>query len=873
VTIEGYFDTSIDTAHNPAHYNMLNPNGMTPLAESLADIGWYLSSGATNLTLHPGQSNETSASRNSVFHSSYSRSSSWTTGTNPIQYSCQKSFTILVTDGRPQSDRDVSSYLQDYDGDCATSADNCGSYDEKPGESYESAGSDYLDDVAQALYEVDLRPDLSDSNGAKNNMITYAIGFADHDALTDPLLREAATQGGGQFFTAQNSAELVSALEDALSDLMHKISSASAIATNSSRVDTQTHIYQARFNSGNWSGQLLSYPLDTNGTLGNLQWDAGTLIPSYSSGNRHLYTWDSGTGAGASFPTTAQTSILGTSVADYIAGDQSNEGTGSGQFRVRSTLLGDIIDSDPAYVGVLNFGYDTLPEGQPTSAHPYADFVGTTQPARRKMLYVGANDGMLHAFDADTGVEQFAYIPNVLTNSLTQLTSQTYNQNHQFFVDGSPFVGDAYIDGDWKTVLVGTLNAGGKGVFALDVTNPDAFDASKVLWEYAPGDGDLGLTYGQAVIARTNAVNSDDGSPVWAAVFGNGYNSTNGHAELYFVNLRDGSLIRRIDTSNDAHSGCSNSQTGNGLSSPSLYASGATDGGIHKVVDYVYAGDLAGHLWRFNISDSNPANWHVSYSCNPLFTAQNASDQAQPITASLELGASPISGYGPMVYFGTGRYIAVGDNSTSGAQIQSMYGIWDNGTAVSVVTRGTSYPLVQQTFSDTTASTGAPVRTASSNTVAYTTGSDTKRGWYMDLNDTTNYPGERVVSTPLLRYDRVIFTTLAPDSAPCAYGGNSWIMELSAQTGSALTYSVFDVNNDGQFNSGDYASVSSDNSNNSEPVSGVLSGAGILQTPTVVTAGDQEYKLGSGTSGDISVTREKATSYKTGRVSWHEIVQ
>ncbi len=230
-------------------------------------------------------------------------------------------------------------------------------------------------------------------------------------------------------------------------------------------------------------------------------------------------------------------------VVNYLRGEKTNEGTGAGQFRVRSAVLGDIVNSDIVFAGRENFGYQNLsPDNFDTNnlnTNSYAEFMLAKQ-SRKKMIYVGANDGMLHGFDAETMVEQFAYVPrSVLQDTTTdgrpalaQLADQTYNGSHRFFVDGSPWVGDACLKSpasnctstEWRTVLVGTTGAGGKGVFALDVTAPASFSTANVLWDFTgQGDADLGYTVGQPVIGRLR-----DGN--YYAIFGNGYSSERGRS-------------------------------------------------------------------------------------------------------------------------------------------------------------------------------------------------------------------------------------------------------------------------------------------------------------------------------------------------------
>jgi type IV pilus assembly protein PilY1 len=672
-------------------------SGLTPLAETLSDIGGYFASPYTgNLTLHPGKTNQATATVANIFNNHTISTASGVTlpssscatanpPTCPIQYSCQKSFTVLVTDGMPTLDRSISSYLKDYDGDCSganasncnhtpfVSDSNCSSAaacDMKTNGVYEDGApvgylpgdylpSDFLDDVAQALYEMDLRPDLTKTAGQKNNVMTYTIGFADVQVQNNPLIRDAGTQGGGQFIYAEDSAGLTTALQSTFFDIAAKNASASAVATNSTRLDTSAVVYQAKFDSSDWSGQLLAFDLNNtedlngnglldagedadgdgvldlpNGTIGAQLWDAGASGKIPAAASRKVVTYNPGaTGAPrgrdflwASLTATQQAALnanttiggsvtagnVGQKTLDYIRGDQAQEQTTSpttGPFRKRTVILGDIVNSDPWFVGSHNFGYDSLPAPEGSSYVTFRN--GSTYQQRRRMIYFGANDGMLHGIDAGsyssgtfntgTGEEKLAYVPDAVIPNLKNLTSPSYT--HQYFVDGSPKVGDAYINSAWKTVLLGTTGAGGKAVFALDVTAPDSFGSSNVLWEIstttsptasdrttddasvAGFEKNLGYTLPQLSLVRMY-----DGS--WAAIVANGYGSANNKAVLYIINAATGNLIRSINTG----VGSSTAGSENGLSTPI-----ALDVDNDRITDYIYAGDLKGNLWKFDV--------------------------------------------------------------------------------------------------------------------------------------------------------------------------------------------------------------------------------------------------------------------------------
>lgn len=652
------------------------------------------------------------------------------------------------------------------------------------------------------------------------------------------------------YFFAIDPNKLKDSLSEAFEGVAKTSSSAASVATNSTRLDVDTVIYQARFNSEDWRGQLLAYGIEADGSVGDALWDAADLVPDEIL--RNIYTMNSASNNGVVFNwgnlSPAQqaalntlpggtTDTLGSQRVDWLRGDSSQEVRNGGVFRNRMvTVLGDIVNSDPTYVGTPDYRYHLLPDA--TEAAAYATFrSGTSYQNRREMLYVGANDGMLHAFDADTGIERFAYIPNLVMDDLSALTEPDYS--HQYYVDGSPRAGDAYVNGQWRTVLLGTLGGGGDGVFALDVTYPDSFDTTSVLWEFT--DADLGEMSSQATIVRLN--NGD-----WAALFGNGFDSVSGEAWLYLVDLDDGSIIRKIQAGNE---------TANGLATPV-----PVDTNGDRITDYVYAGDLRGNMWKFDLSGGNDSQWDVAFGAGvnkePLFTATDDLGNRQPITQRPAIGVHPDGGY--MVLFGTGSFYATGDNVVAATEpVQSFYGIRDTGSEIS----GGRSALQEQTILAEVSSNDKDLRVVSDEVVDYSS----DRGWYIDLvSPVAGLEGERSVANPVLRGDRIIFTTLIPSSAACDFGGSGWLMEMDAISGARLPFTVLDVNDDGQFTEEDFV----DYNGNGVPVSGMRSSVGIIKTPGIISAGEREYKYASGSTGEVAVITERSSG-DGGRKSWREL--
>jgi len=834
--------------------------------------------------------------------------------------SCVDSKVLIVTDGAPFKDAAIPNsgveLLQNYD-------DISNANDVSDLVNANAQGKDNLDDVAywafcnksgsnrcgksasgvtpetkSTIVNEDtgapwsnLRDLRTDTGMDGNQYLTIdTIGFA--GGSIRPILQSTADNAAGTAYAAAGGAELKDALARSFKQTLEK-SSAASVAANSTRLDSTTLIYQASFDSRDWTGQLQAFAIASDGTIvTTADWDTRTTPTLFTDhATRKIYTYDPTitldptgtppvTTKGIEYKWANLSAAQKLSYRDgaettdteaqrrveFIRGDKDHEvqnqkpldlANFSGTLRNRSTVMGDIINSNPWFVGNSNFGYSSLPEGD---SGVYATFLSNNS-SRRDMLYVGANDGMLHAFDATDGDEIFAYIPSEFISELKVLTDPDYGKNiaHQYFVDGVPRAGDVFINSDWHTVLVGTTGAGGQSIFALDVTDPDNFDTDKVMWEFTHAE--LGETIPEPTIARM-------ANGQWAAIIGNGYNSTSGTARLFIINIEDGSLIEEIDTEMGGD---------NGLGTPV-----PVDIDGDRIVDVIYAGDLLGNLWKFDVTDDTiTSNWDSAFRANPapkepipLFVARDAASPAnrQPITAKPQVGAHPDGGV--MIYFGTGKYFEVGDNIVGATpRIHTYYGIRDDLTDSAAI--GDRDDLqVQKIEAEVTASfNGEPfnLRVTSDNTVDYTD----KKGWYMDLITPVDVTkGERVISPSLLRGDRIVFTTLVPSEDPCAAGGTSWLMELDGPTGSRLEQTPFDLDGNGLFDTSDYVTVTiiidGVSTTITVPVSGKQSKVGITKTPSVIIAGDKEFKFGSGSDGGLERTVE-STDLGTGRQSWRQL--
>jgi len=517
--------------------------------------------------------------------------------------------------------------------------------------------------------------------------------------------------------------------------------------------------YQLDFRKSTWAGDVLAWDINQYALIQTTgPWDDQDPTLATAASILDATNWDSGrkiaTVTGpfrwADLTATDQAAIGSSEILNFVRGDRSNEEPNGLSYHQRGSVLGDVIHSNIYY-------WDD----------------GTS-----KTLYVGANDGMLHAFDATTGAENWAYIPSMVIPNLTKLKEKTYV--HTYFVDGPISIDNIEVSGSIKTILVGTLGAGGQGLFALDISDPTAADesavAGKVLWEITPGGsfGDLGYTYATPQLAKIN------GTPT--VVVGNGYvNSGSGHAVLYVINAISGGLISAIDT------GSGSSASPNGLSSPALY-----DADGDGEPDYAYAGDIDGNLWKFNLNTN---------SASLLLTTS----PAQAITSSPVVRPHPLGGQ--VVAFATGRLLSTGDKVDT--SVHYAYGVWD-GAPVS------NTQLLAQTLTDSTYGSD-DVRTASSNVPDWSDGGH--KGWRVPLR-----AGERVVGErPFYNNGRFYFRS----TNPTVDGGENWLIELVFNTGGAPGAPIFDLNKDSQLNDSDLAA------NGGIPVAKYL-GTGIFSQPLLV---------------------------------------
>lgn len=557
------------------------------------------------------------------------------------------------------------------------------------------------------------------------------------------------------YFLVTNAATLQAELQRAFQQIL-ELGASSGLVASSTRLDLGTLVYQAQFDSIDWSGDLIAINPQNQDVMER----ASTRLAARNPADRKILTIDLEATANPGVPFT--TNDLPQSIRDrlaenvpgdldldvlidYLRGDDSFEqGNGGGDFRSREAILGDIVRSQPTLSARQNFGW------APVSAD-YIDFIDEIKANRESIVMVGSNNGMMHAFAAETGAdlleERFAYIPASVHRNLHLLADPDYT--HRFFVDGTAVVGDARIgSGDgaqaWRTVALGTLGAGGRGLFALDITDPDD---PIVMWEFTSEDvvhGDyMGYSFSRPAITRLEGV---EGPNQWVAIFGNGYNSVDLQAQLFVVRLIDGEVLHRIPL------GTAGS---NGLSS--IAAVRDPDARTH--VDRVYAGDLEGNVWRVDFNNGNPV---VAFSGQPLFTDPDG----RAITAAPDAALHPVEGW--MVYFGTGKLVEFGDRLDL-SSTDRIYAVHDRDMAIANLS-GLSQVVIE-------ASDEPGLRDVTSPGP----GAD---GWYASLNVAGEAAsGERVLSEPQVIFGRVVFTTYEPSNDPCASGGTTFVYQLRALTG------------------------------------------------------------------------------------------
>ena len=705
------------------------------------------------------------------------------------------------------------------------------------------------------------------------------------NTLANPSLKENSNWGNPYFSSAAKVSDLwhaaynskgmnasvfnPQALVDKLTQLLPAVQNRLYGGTASAIVNNKAMAYFTRFNSPSWTGELLGYEITPSG-LAKTPAVHATIKNHLDHNSRVILTkgW-SKTDKGAPFRLPANFIELKTKnqlsdaaaaflnykvtepevIINYLRGDSLQEQSNNGPFRNRTSLIGDIIHSQAVYIGEpARFYPDTI------APKSYSQFK-TQYASRAPLIYIGANDGMLHGFHAQTGEEKLAYIPGMhdIFSRLPNLTLPSYQ--HAYWVDGPLTEADVFIHNQWQTILVGTAGQGAKGIFALNVTDPSTFSEKNAqsifLWEFTDKD-DAGMGYllTQPYITKLRYRGNEY---KWAVLFGNGYQTNESALYILFIDMaQDGTWKINTDYLKIAVPSNSNQKIA-GLTS--IYP---VDINGDFITDYIYAADLNGHIWKFDLNDANPENWKNKV--NLFFTATFAEAGDQPISAPLVVTPHPLGKEkGVMVYFGTGKYLEPIDNTITHSSTQSFYGLWDklDGSAP------TKNALLKQTILNEIVQNEKVFRHVSNSAINW---NNQHTGWYLDffMNGAQSNQGEKTISRPLIHNGKVLFTTLLPNQNPCEFGGHSWLMSLNAENGGGLMEFSFDLNGDNKFDYQD--KIITDNQGNNATPAGLLSPVGILATPTLFSLPNKTENmiLLNGQTG-ITAILEKTGTLNTGR--------
>lgn len=619
---------------------------------------------------------------------------------------------------------------------------------------------------------------------------------SDPTSLDD--LWHAAVNGRGRYFSAKNPASLQSGLTEALSTIKITTGAAASSATSTPNITpTDNYIFSSTYRTGKWDGEVVAEKIDTvtGDVIPGIAWSAGSQLNvrvSTNSDTRKIYTfthlisskrvdflYDSWTTSHqavfdnkcSELPQCATMSATdkarvndGENLVNWLRGQSGN----SDIFRARENVLGDTVNSKPAFVGkpILQYADAVTPD--------YSSFK-TANASRQGVLYIAANDGMLHAFNGDTGQELWAWVPRMIRPELYKLAASNYDATHRYFVDGSPVVMDVFFKGpkQWKTVLVSGLKAGGRGFFALDITDP--LDP-KGLWEVCAdstgklecadaGDKDdnIGFSFGDPIITKW-AKDKDK----WVAIVSSGYNNVSpgdGKGYVWVIDIETGKILDKKDTN------VGDTTTPSGLA----YLTGfAENFAVNNTTTFVYGGDLGGNVWRLDMEKME---------FKRIARLFDASAPAKPQSVTTKVDITQFDAGFRAVYVGTGRLLGTSDLQdpatlsppANRAYQQTVYGFKDTGGDLGNL-RLPAAKLVEQTIGIVDANT----RTISNNAVDWST----QNGWYVDLNPASQSPGERVTVDPQLVRGVLLVATNEPNSEPCSAGGNSWAYQFDYRSGS-----------------------------------------------------------------------------------------
>lgn len=669
---------------------------------------------------------------------------------------------------------------------------------------YRTYTSDYLSATSGDYYAI------------KQGTLDWPQVLANNISTVDDLWH-AAVNGKGQYFSAKNPTTLSKGLNSALAGVSARLGSGAAAATsNLQPVAGDNYAYIGSYTSVKWYGNLESRSVDVNtGVIApNANWCVSDITANATTGatactgqlkgqvgSRNIYFYKANTGnklatfsytnlsttqqcyfnvdptssnpcAGktlSQYPTlssNAQAASTGTNLVEYLKGSATYEMRDSNPvdqqvFRARDFLFGDVVDSQPVYVKKPYYSY----------TDPGYSAFKSSNSSRGGTVYIGSNDGMLHAFNADNGLERWAYVPSQVMSQMYRLADSNYSSGHHYYVNGSPTVSDictANCNSDnatWKTILVAPLNGGGFGYYALDVTNPDSPIG---LWEVDnTTDPDFGYSYGSPIFTK-------DASGNWVMLATSGYNNitsvtngASGRGVLFVMNPMTGSIIRKIATS------AGDTTTASGLAKIAAWTSNPMQ---NNQASYAYGGDLLGNVWRFDFNGGTATK---------IAQLTDPSGTAQPITTVPELTTiQDGNGMERTLYFVTGKYLSTADLSNT--QTQTVYGFKDLYDLNGIMSTPRTTLVKQTIVNSGTNSSGVNIRSVSSTSnTADMSGTD--RGWYVDLPES----GERGNVDPILVAGSLVVASNVPESSACTTGGHSWFNIFDYKKGATSWVSTY----------------------------------------------------------------------------------
>ncbi len=605
----------------------------------------------------------------------------------------------------------------------------------------------------------------------------WPVPANDQQSAIDDLWH-AAVNGRGRYYNARDPESLSFGLKNALANVQAQTAAAAAAATSTPNItQTDNFVFSSTYRTVTWDGEVIARQIDpaTGNVLPTVVWSAQGQLDALAPASRKIYFRNGGSLLDfqfANLPATlqaffqnkcsalsqcpdlspAQQAVVnnGTALVNYLRGEKTNELAPNDIFRQRDHILGDTVNAIPAYVAkpLFQFGDAVTPN--------YGAFKAA-MASRTPALYIGANDGMLHAFNATTGQEMWTFVPSMVMQNMHLLADKNYAIKHNFYVDGTATVMDAYFGGAWHTVLVAGLNKGGRGYYALDVTDPQN---PTVLWEVctdssicSSNDGNIGFSYGNPVITKRPTDNK------WVVLFASGYNNINpgdGKGYLYVVDLQTGSILDKVSTN------AGDTTTPSGLSKISALANNFS---VDNTALAVYGGDLLGNVWKFDMNFSGPTVQRLAQLTDP-------GGATQPITTRPDI--TRINNQ-LVLYVTTGEYLGLTDLATT--QTQTVYAFKDTGTDLGALR--TQIGMVTNTA---VVNADGSVSIASGVSVNWTS----QLGWYVDLPRA----GERVNIDPQLIQGTLLVVSNMPDTDACSTGGQSFLYQFDYANPTAISNST-----------------------------------------------------------------------------------